>query len=97
MIEDGEVKKFEAWWQENGQAWTNDLRKAIIKHRNIGHDWQFSEDQKSKLEQYYRANQLLTQCLHQDCYVSPEVRRYIEETLLLPMVEIEKRPLPSKR
>ena len=61
----------------------------MIQHRNIGHDWQFSEAQKTILEQYYRANQLLTQCLHQDCYVSPEVRRYIEETLLLPIAEIK--------
>ena len=52
---------------------------------------QFSNEQKTLLEQYYRANQFLTECLHHECYVSPEVRREIEETLLLPMAEIEKR------
>ena len=62
----------------------------MIEHRNIGHDWQFNREQKELLEKYYRANQLLTQCLHRECYVSVEVRQYIEETILLPIVEIEK-------
>ena len=83
-----ERDKLLPWFQENGKAWTNDFRQAMIQHRNIGHDWQFSEAQKTILEQYYRANQLLTQCLHQDCYVSPEVRQYIEKTLLLPIDKI---------
>ena len=82
-------KAFEAWWKANGKAWTDDFRQAMIQHRNIGHDWQFSEAQKTILEQYYRANQLLTQCLHQDCYIRLEVRQYIEETLLLPIDKIQ--------
>ncbi len=83
--------EFKQWWQENGKAWTEDIRNAMIKYQNIGHDWQFSDEQKALLEQYYRANQFLTKCLHQDCYVSPEVCQEIEETLLLPFAEIEKR------
>ena len=86
--------KFKEWWLANGQAWSKDFRNAMIKYRNIGHDWQFSEAQKNLLEQYYLANQLLTQCLHHECYVSREVRQYIEETLLLPIAEIEKIPRP---
>ena len=82
-------EEFVIWWKANGKAWTNDFRQAMITHRNIGHDWQLSEAQKTILEQYYRANQLLTQCLHQDCYVRPEVRHYIEETLLLPIAAIK--------
>ena len=81
---------FIAWWQENGEAWLNDFRQTIIDHRDIGHDWQFSNEQKVLLEQYYFANQLLTQCLHHDCFVSPEVRQEIEDTLLLPYAEIAK-------
>ncbi len=79
------------WWEYNGIGWTIELRAIMIKYRNIGHNWKFSQSQKTLLEQYYFANQLLTQCLHQDCYVSPEVRQEIEETLLLPIAEIEKR------
>ncbi|BAU63323.1 NACHT domain family protein [Stanieria sp. NIES-3757] len=84
-------EEFETWWQNNGRVWSDDFRKAMIKYQNIGHDWQFSEEQKELLEKYYLANQFLTQCLHQECYVSREVRQEIEETLLLPMSEIEKR------
>ena len=83
--------EFKEWWQKNGQAWSEDFRNAMITYQNIGHDWQFSEEQKALLEQYYRANQFLTQCLHHECYVSREVRQEIEETLLLPIAEIEKR------
>ncbi len=79
------------WWQENGQAWTEQLRAVMIEHRNIGHDWQFSDDQKKQLQQYYDANDLLVNCLNSDCYVSREVRQEIEETLLLPIAEIKKR------
>ncbi len=84
-------EEFKQWWQENGQTWSEDFRNAMIKYQNIGHDWQFSESQKALLDKYYLANQLLTQCLHHECYVSREVRQYIEETLLLPIAEIEKR------
>lgn len=84
-------KEFKQWLRANGKTWTEDLRAIMIKYRNIGHDWQFSDEQKELLEQYSRANQFLTQCLHQECYVSREVRQEIEETLLLPIAEIEKR------
>jgi predicted NACHT family NTPase len=63
----------------------------MIKYRNIGHDWQFSDQQKEVLKQYYNANQLLVECLNSDCYVSREVRSHIEDTLLLPTAEIEGR------
>jgi predicted NACHT family NTPase len=86
-------KELNQWWKANSKLWREDLRKITIEYRNIGHDWQFSEEQKELLKQYYFANQLLTQCLHQECYVSREVRQEIEETLLLPISEIEKRKL----
>jgi predicted NACHT family NTPase len=63
----------------------------MIEYRNIGHDWQFSDEQKERLQQYYDANKLLVDCLNSDCYVSREVRLEIEETLLLPIAEIEQR------
>ncbi|MEQ8468556.1 NACHT C-terminal helical domain 2-containing protein [Coleofasciculus sp. E1-EBD-02] len=81
----------EQWWRVNGKAWTEQLRAAMIKHRNIGHDWQFSGSQKQLLQQYYDANKLLVNSLNSDCYISQEVRQEIEDTLLLPIAEIEKR------
>ncbi len=62
----------------------------IINYRNIGHDWQFSDQQKERLGQYYYANQLLVECLNSDCYVSREVRSHIEDTLLLPIAQLER-------
>jgi predicted NACHT family NTPase len=67
------------------------LRAVMIEHRNIGHEWQFSDAQKQLLQQYYDANKLLVDCLNSDCYISREVRQEIEDTLLLPISEIEKR------
>ncbi|MHC5747964.1 MAG: NACHT domain-containing protein [Nostoc sp.] len=78
-------ENWENWWQQNGQAWTEQLRAVIIEHRNFGYDWQFSDEQKELLEQYYHANKLLIDCLNSECYVSREVRQQIEETLLLPV------------
>jgi predicted NACHT family NTPase len=83
-------ENFEKWRETNGDRWTTDLRQITIAHRNIGHDWQFTDDQKALLQQYYDANLLLLECLNSDCYVSRSVREEIEATLLLPMAEIEK-------
>jgi DNA-binding CsgD family transcriptional regulator len=43
------------------------------------------------LEDYYNANQLLIDCYQQSCAVSDKVKKEIEENLLLPIAEIEKR------
>lgn len=84
-------EKLNYWLIGSAQKWIEQLRTIMIEHRNIGHDWQFSTTQKHILRQYYDANRLLVDCLNSDCYVSREVRQEIEETLLLPMSEIEKR------
>jgi predicted NACHT family NTPase len=86
-----ENEGFQVWWTANGQTWGEKLRTVMIKYRNIGHDWQFGWEQREALEQYYDANWLLVECLNSDCYVSREVRQEIEDTLLLPIAEIEKR------
>ncbi|WP_445634576.1 NACHT domain-containing NTPase [Nostoc sp. DSM 114161] len=78
-------KESQQWWQEKGLAWTQKLRTVMIEYRNIGHDWQFSKEQKELLQQYYDANQLLVDCLNSECYVSRDVRQQIEDTLLRPI------------
>jgi predicted NACHT family NTPase len=75
---------FEEWWKQNGKEWIAEYCQVIIEHRNIGHDWQFTNEQREKLEQYYEANELLVECLKSDCYVRRETRQEIEESLLLP-------------
>ena len=89
-MENTSNEEFLAQWESNGKTWSSDFRQAMINHRDIGHDWQFTNEEKALLEQYYFANQLLTQCLHHDYFVSPEVRQEIEDTLLLPYAEIAK-------
>ena len=79
------------WWEDNGQAWGDRLRKVIIPHRSLGEQWRFNEfsnEQQELLRQYYYANLLLVVCLRSDCYSAPSVRQEIEETLLLPVAGI---------
>jgi predicted NACHT family NTPase len=83
--------EFKQWWQDNGQAWIDQLRNVMIKYRNIGHDWQFSEQQKKLLNQYYDANKLLVDCMNSAANLTPIVREKIEETLLLPISDIDKK------
>ncbi len=63
----------------------------MISHRNIGHSWQFSSQQQEVLSQYYDANSMLVDCLNSYCYVTRAVREEIEETLFLPITEIQQR------
>lgn len=77
------------WWGKNGQAWKEQLRESI-KHRDIGHDWKFSQDETERLKHYYNASRFLMNNL-KESKVSSEVLQDIEKTLLLPIVEIEKR------
>jgi len=92
---DEDTRRFQEWWKIEGQDKIKQLRALVNDHRNrnIGQDWQFSSLQKELLEQYYDVNKLLVDCLNSGCKVSPEVRSHIEDTLLLPIAEIEKRKL----
>ncbi|MFN6571142.1 NACHT C-terminal helical domain 2-containing protein [Dendronalium sp. ChiSLP03b] len=88
--------RYENSWQDEWESEVKDLaeklRLMLIKYRNIGHDWKFTQRQKDLLQQYYNANKLLVDCLK---YASEEVRSHIEDTLLLPIAEIEKRPFKN--
>jgi predicted NACHT family NTPase len=87
---DSDEERFKQWWQLHSQTWTNQLRSAMIRYRNIGHNWQFSKQQQVLLQQYYDANTLVVDCLYNASNVTPAVRSHIEETLFLPIAEIEK-------
>lgn len=83
-------ERLKEWWNANGQTWAEKLKFLILHYRNIGHQWQFSAQQKEVLKQYYASAQLLVHCLS-GCEVTPTVREKIEEKLLLPIAESEKR------
>ena len=77
------------WWKNEGQGWIQALQSVMIEYRNIGHDWQFSEQQEALLRKYHDANLRLAECLNTDCYLSREVRQDIEATMLRPIAQIE--------
>jgi predicted NACHT family NTPase len=87
---DSNPEKFREWWKAKGKLWGEQLRDMLIKYRNIGYDWQFNEQQRELLQQYYDVNKLLVDCLNIAAYVTPKVRQQIEETLLLAIADIEK-------
>ncbi len=86
---------FKQWWLANGNTLPKRLQAVMKEHYNIDRDWQFSLAQEKKLQQYYDANKLLVDCLNSDCYVTKATRQYIEDTLMLPLSEIEKYPVPD--
>jgi hypothetical protein len=61
-----------------------------FKNYKYSLDLEFSDEQKKLLKQYYDVNLLLVYCLDN---ASDIVRSHIEDTLLLPIAEIEKRRL----
>ncbi len=78
---------FSQWWGNNGGEWRRKLRQVCIDRRNIGHDWQFTDEQVELLAKYYEANHLLVQCMSRS-YDSKKVREEIKSTLLFPIVFI---------
>lgn len=72
-----------------------DSRSKVInivnKYCNICHNWGFDIEQKEKLEEYYNANTLIADCLNCSFVSSNGLRKEIEDILLLPIAEIEKR------
>jgi len=72
-----EKERFETWRKANGENWLKQLRLAI------GHNLQFSDQQKDLLKQYYADNKLLLECIGA-ANVSSEVKDEILESLFLP-------------
>ncbi|MEH2116836.1 NACHT C-terminal helical domain 2-containing protein [Nostoc sp.] len=67
----------------------------LLNKSKLRPKWYFDDEQKKLLRQYYKANKLMVYCLNSLCDVSSEVRSHIEDTLLLPIAEIEKRPFKN--
>lgn len=82
-------KRFQVWWQSNYPLWQEQLGMAISEHRDINHHWNFNPEQQQTLDRYYAANQLLMDCLNSNCEITEGVRQQIENTLLLPQLELE--------
>lgn len=88
----------QSWWRQNGRVWLEDIFH-VIKYRKLDYALhgnkplkQFQEHQEELLKQYHEACLLLLDCLKS---ASKEVRSHIEDTLFLPIAEIEKRPFKN--
>ena len=83
---------FKEWGFREGKDWADGLRELIIKCRSIRYSLHsLSEEQWVLLKKYYEANNLLMNCLNNFGVVNHNLRTEIENTLLLPIAEIEKR------
>ncbi|MGL4503599.1 MAG: NACHT domain-containing protein, partial [Planktothrix sp.] len=94
LIEIEEVKGLWQSWSET--MGINNIILETFEVINVN-DYIHSPEEGQLLEQYSYANKLLLDCLNSDCYVSREVREEIEETLLLPIAEIEKRKIEKRQ
>lgn len=74
--------EFWLWWHKNGTAWADRIDSIVMKHRNIGYQWQFDSQQHSSLKQYHQGNLLLIDCLSRSCYVDSELKQTIKDRLL---------------
>ncbi|BAY27271.1 NACHT domain family protein [Calothrix sp. NIES-2100] len=73
---------FKFLWNKFGRNWVKQFRSILIDYRNIGYEWQFNNQQKLILRDYFIAKKILVDCLNSDCYVSREVRNKIDDILL---------------
>jgi predicted NACHT family NTPase len=82
-------------WKKQYIDWQKQLRAAMIQYRNIGHDWQFTDAQKDKLEKYYFSNNLLQDFLAaaDECYLTLTTRQYITDTFCRPFDLIPPPPI----
>jgi predicted NACHT family NTPase len=72
-------------WKDEIYYWQQKLRAAMIKYRNIGHDWKFTKQQNESLKKYYFANMILKDCLESECYIDLDTRKYITDTFCRPL------------
>ncbi len=80
---------FDSWWNSNDKAWIEQLKELNIPDFKVNRDELFKKPLKDSLKKYYDLNQYLFNCLTNNSDISPKLRDEIENTLLLPIAEIE--------
>jgi hypothetical protein len=86
-----EKAEFDRWQEKYAFTWLEKYRQLAIKYRNIGFNWKFTDEQETLLKIYYDANVLLVDCLANNNHISDSFNQEIQEMLLIPIAEIEKR------
>ncbi|GBE90954.1 NACHT C-terminal helical domain 2-containing protein [Nostoc cycadae] len=79
------------WWNNNQPAFIKKFRNIINSYADISYDWNFTDAEEANLNKYWGMNVILVDCLNSNCKLSDKKKQEIEETLLLPIAEIEKR------
>lgn len=79
---------YKEWRRYKSLSWAKELKTLLNQHCHIDFNWQFSNEQWAALEAYCYANKLLVECLN-NCYISHEIRAYLEDSLLLPFEQIQ--------
>lgn len=72
------------WWISEGIDWTKKLRGILIEYRNIGHFWDFSDEQKASINYYLKGCKILIKCINHGFNIDSDVRESIELGLLNP-------------
>ena len=85
-----DAERGEYYYEIRLKRWREYLISCLSNYRNLKLDWQFSDEQKQLLDKYSAANQLLLDCLKAS-NASPEVAKEIQDSLLLPTIELERR------
>jgi predicted NACHT family NTPase len=67
--------------------WFISFREAIIRCRNVGHNWNFDERQTSLLRKYYDTNELLISCVDESYSLEEQIKWKIKNMLLLPIIQ----------
>ncbi|MBV9925590.1 MAG: NACHT domain-containing protein [Acidobacteria bacterium] len=66
-------------WQE----FENSLRRLMIKHRDIGHEWNLTNAEQVRLADYLNATRCLSECLEL-AFISPVEKEAVLNSLYLP-------------
>jgi predicted NACHT family NTPase len=64
------------------------LRALMMKHRDIGHEWELTEQQEAQLADYLDATDLLRDCF-KVAFISPDEMKAILDSLYLPLTQVE--------
>jgi NACHT domain len=78
------ITRVKSRWGDSKRSFNKRLITFMREHRNIKHDWQFTDNQKILLQQYYDANKLLVDCLNTG--IEDESKEEIEKMLILPVM-----------
>lgn len=72
-----------AEWQE----FADKLRALMIKHRNIGHEWNLTDTQKARLADYLNTTRLLQNCLEL-AFMPPDDKKAVLNSLYAPPAQV---------